>query len=143
MKRWDILILNETFRAQKKEAFCTSRGHDFFGSGGAAGKHGVGILLNQKWHHCWSKWEAISPRLGCLEVRFGKMRMSITAAYLPHGGYTDEEVEAVYVQISSLIKPARKKGHSIIVAGDFNAEVGSAKDMGKAVSQTGRKRLID
>ena len=87
------------------------------------------------------KWNAVSPRLGYLELHYGKLRMVVIAAYLPHGGYTDEDVESVYAQMSSLIKDARKRGYSILVAGDFNAEIASAKgrdmSVGKFANEVG------
>eukprot|EP00973_Karenia_brevis_P016737 2293132-Karenia_brevis.AAC.1 len=47
---------------------------------------------------------------------------------MPHCGYADTDVEAVYQQLSDVIKLERKRGHLVIVGGDWNAEVASASD---------------
>ena len=41
---WDIIVFVETWRAEKQEAWTTEHGHDFYGSGGAPGKRGVGLF---------------------------------------------------------------------------------------------------
>ena len=46
---WDLLAVNETWREEKEEIFKLNSRHTWFGSGGVAGKHGVGVLLNERW----------------------------------------------------------------------------------------------
>eukprot|EP00973_Karenia_brevis_P052277 7264888-Karenia_brevis.AAC.1 len=47
---------------------------------------------------------------------------------MPHCGYADAEVEAMYDQMSQIIDRERQKGHIVIVGGDWNAEVASASN---------------
>ena len=50
-------------------------------------------------------------------------RLSIIVPYMPQTGYNDDAVEAIYTQISNLIKLAKRGGRIIIIGGDWNAEV--------------------
>ena len=47
---WDAVLVNETWRQEEEEEIVKlSSGDHWFGSGGSAGKHGVGILLRHQW----------------------------------------------------------------------------------------------
>ena len=52
----------------------------------------------------------------------------IIAVYMPHSGYPDEDVEAVYASLERILQEARRKKMRSILAGDFNAEVGSREE---------------
>ena len=54
--------------------------------------------------------------------------MRCVAVYMPHGGYKDEEVDAVYDALEVECREARAKHLSLVIAGDFNAQVGSRGD---------------
>jgi len=43
---------------------------------------------------------------------------------MPHGGYSDVHVEAVYAAIEQQLSYARQHSMRCVLAGDFNAEVG-------------------
>ena len=118
---WDVILVNETWRGQSEEIVKLKGGHMWFGSSGSAGKHGVGILLHRRWS--FQRFRAVSSRLCMLEVDADERKFNFIVAYMPHGGYSDEEVEAMYSAISLQIKDARKRRRSIVLGGDFNAEV--------------------
>ena len=92
---WDAIMFNETWRACREEFDELASGHIWFGSGGDARKHGVGILLHKRWAGQVHRWTAISMRVGVLEMNAGKTKMSLIVAYLPHCGYNDEAVQEV------------------------------------------------
>ena len=48
----------------------------------------------------------------------------IIAVYMPHAGKCCDEQEAVYQEITKLMKTAKKNKRVVILAGDFNAVVG-------------------
>ena len=58
-----------------------------------------------------------------LEVDADERKFSFIVAYMPHCGYNDEAVEAIYDEISLQTKDARKRKRSIVLGGDWNAEV--------------------
>jgi hypothetical protein len=119
--RWDAILVNETWRSAAEEIIKLESGHYWFGSGGTEGKHGVGILLRKGF--TLQKFVAISPRLCYLEVDGMRQKFSIIAAYMPHCGYHEDEVEAMYTKISRLLQEARSKKRLILLGGDWNAEV--------------------
>ena len=46
---WDAVLVNETWRDEREEYMTLSSGDVWCGSGGTPGKHGVGILLHERW----------------------------------------------------------------------------------------------
>ena len=65
---WAAILLNETWREQAEEYDTLESDHIWFGSGGAKGQHGVGILLHRRWAQCVRGWRAINQRIGVLEL---------------------------------------------------------------------------
>jgi exonuclease III len=121
-RHWDVLVFSETWREEDGEAWTTTHGHTWFGSGGNKGQRGIGFLLHHRWKH--ESFRAISSRAAFLDVRIRSVRYRIFGLYFPHALMPDDEVEAVYASIESDVGSARKKGYSTIIAGDFNAEIG-------------------
>ena len=125
--KWDAIIFNETWRGEKEEFHTLHNGHLWFGSGGSAGKHGVGILLHRRWAQCVHSWRALGQRLGVLELKLSNHKISIVAVYMPHCGYPDVCVEEMYKKVSAIIREARARKRLLLMAGDWNAEVQSLK----------------
>ena len=124
---WDLLIFTETWREEKSEAWQTQDGHSWFGSGGSKRSKGVGFLLHSRWSH--KSFNPVSERLATLDIQFAKHHdFRFIAVYMPHGGHDDLDVEAVYYQIAAETREARRKDSRIIIAGDFNAEIGPRAD---------------
>ena len=137
---WDAVLVNETWRKDEEEVVKLKDGHTWCGSGGTAGKHGVGILLNKRW--TLSRFKAISTRLCVLEVEAESRSFRLIATYMPHAGYKDEAVEELYENISTQIKEARKNRRSIILGDDWNSEVQSltSSAVGRFANRHGNPR---
>ena len=54
----------------------------------------------------------------------------MVAAYFPHAGYGEVEVEKRYAEIGKICRGARREGRKVILGGDFNAVVGQAEAEG-------------
>ena len=132
---------------RKEEYDTLHNGHLWLGSGGAPGKHGVGILLHKRWAKYNPRWRAISPRLGVMELSVKQLKLTFAVVYMPHCGYKDESVDEMYSQLSSIVRDSRSRKRILIIAGDWNAEVESAgldyerKDsVGRYANDTGNNR---
>jgi hypothetical protein len=105
-------------------------GHIWLGSGGAkrqgvgGGKHGVGLLLHQRLAHSVISSKAMSARLLFVDLSLQGHKLRIICIYMPHTGYADHYVEEMYYSMDAVIHEARARGHNILIAGDWNAEVG-------------------
>ena len=124
--QWDADMINETWRAETEEYDTLESKHIWFGSGGTAGRHGVGILLHSRWTDYVRGWRAVSTRVGVLDLDTPNLGFSLIVVYMPHCGKSDACVEEVYATISSLMKEARAAKRLITVGGDWNAEVESS-----------------
>ena len=122
---WDAILCNETWRETKEEFDTLDSGHMWLGSGGTAGKHGVGILLHERWANTVHRWRALSPRLGLLELNTGRLKLTLAVVYMPHCGYSDVAVEEMYQKLSSITRESRSRKRLLVIAGDWNAEVKS------------------
>ena len=126
-KKWDALVLTEMWREQSHEIFKTKYGHIWYGSGGVRGRKGVGILMNRRWPV--STFKPVCDRLCCLDLKLQDgSPMSLLGVYMPHALMPDEDVEAVYGSLECALSVARQKGYRVIIAGDFNAQVGTRTD---------------
>ena len=87
---WDIVPVNEEYDTLED-------GHCWFGSGGTPGKHGVGILLNQKWSMGVRGWRAFGTRIGVLDVdiaqRWHSWLRELQITLLTHGA-ADPQAQA-------------------------------------------------
>ena len=129
---WDAVIVNEAWCELPEELIQLPDRSLWCGSGGTAGKHGVGVLQHRDWK--LDNFKAISSRLCVVNATKNGVRLSLIVAYLPHGGYSDDAVEQIYDDISTQIGLARKDRRRIVLGGDWNAEVASAtgNDIGAA-----------
>ena len=60
-----------------------------------------------------------------LDVQLGNNRaIRIIGVYMPHSMLPDENVDCVYSLLDTEIADARAKKYSMILTGDFNAEIG-------------------
>eukprot|EP00973_Karenia_brevis_P004627 633432-Karenia_brevis.AAC.1 len=84
-------MINETWREEEEELVTLHGGHVWCGSGGSQGKHGVGILLHERWSRCIQRWKAINSRLGLLELSINQLKLGLLVVYMPHCGYPDYE----------------------------------------------------
>ena len=124
---WDVLAISETWRKERLETWETTHGHIWFGSGGVEERAGVGFLLHNRWRDF--EFAPISCRLATLDLKLTKtFQVRMFSVYMPHGGLPDDEVDTMYSMMDSALERSRRNGHHIILAGDFNAEVGSCME---------------
>ena len=126
--RFDILVLSETWRVKKTEYFTTDENHLFVNAGCDSGRRGVGFLVNKKWVPSVVEARGVSERVSYIRIHRGRWRMCVIGVYFPHGGYSEDEVQEVYNVISEILDETRKRKEMIMIAGDFNAEIGPIMD---------------
>ena len=81
------------------------------------------MLLHKRWVH--KSFRPISNRVCVLDLALGSWAISIIGVYMPRGGQTEEDVEAVYAALDAEISRTRHAGGKCVIAGDFNAEAGA------------------
>ena len=122
-RHWDVLVLVETWREAVREEFVMESGHSFYGSGGSKGRCGVGFIVHER--HGDTSFKSVNERLAAVSIVNDMQAWSIFAVYMPHSGHADHEVEALQEQISNLLSESRRRRFDCVLAGDFNAQVGS------------------
>ena len=120
---WDVVILSETWRGEVFESFETKWGHRWYGSGGKRRSCGVGFLVHKRW--AVGEFIPVNERLASPCVQFHDRLINLIAVYVPDTSRSEEEVDAIYYSMSTLVRQCRKKSDRLVIAGDFNAEVGS------------------
>ena len=90
---WDAVMANEKWRELPEEFIQLTDRSLWCGSGGAAGKHGAGVLLHRDWK--LDNIKAISSRLCVVNATENGVRLALIVAYMPHGGYSDDAVEQI------------------------------------------------
>ena len=125
-KCWDIVVFTETWREDAEEVFMTEGGHTWFGSGGCKGAYGIVFLLHAQWSY--SAFMAVSDRTAALDVRMHGHDMTFVGVYMPHSAKDDLLVESVYSAVEDQLQKATRSCRKIVLAGDFNAQVGSAAE---------------
>ena len=123
--KWDILILNETWRTEAREYFEMAEGHIFAGAGYPKHQRGVAIIVHRRWAKSILNFVAINERAAFLDINFNIYRMRVVAAYFPHSKYADIHVQEVYNTLSSLRREAKAKKYRFLIGADCNAEAGS------------------
>ena len=123
---WDVLVLVETWREAKREEFTVGSGHHFYGSGGLRGRCGIGFLVNKR--HERHSFVPVDERLAFLDVKLVLGRCRIFGVYFPDSGHPDSELDIIYEKLDARIQQARRRNTHIVLAGDFNAQVGHFED---------------
>ena len=100
---WDAVLLSETWREKKQERWQTEDGHMFCGAGGKKGEKGTAILLHRRWARGFRAFHAVSERCCAMDANIEGRKLRLIAAYMPHCGYDDEDVEGAYLQLSGLV----------------------------------------
>ena len=80
----DALLMSETWRSGKSEIWETHHKHIFTGAGKYDNKHGVGIMLNEKWRQRIIDIEYINE---------WAITATIVVNHFTHSGYADQHVE--------------------------------------------------
>ena len=127
--QWDIISINETWRTQKQEFWATKDSkHVFAGSGYEHGTRGIAFLIHHRWAKHIQRFTPVDERIAYIDVITGTHRLRIITAYFPHSGYSDAAIQRMYDTISTIISEAREQRLQIILAGDFNAQVGARSE---------------
>ena len=89
---------------------------------------GVGFLVHRKWSAFIEEFVPLNERISHLKIKIKNKTFVVIATYFPHTGYPDHAVEEVYAEISKLLAGGRRKKEHVVIAGDFNAEIGERND---------------
>lgn len=98
--------------------------------GETKGLYGVGFLIKKAWKNNITNFTGISERVALLQMKFGKLNISIIQAYAPTERSDDTEIQKFYNDLKKAHTLADEK---IIVLGDFNAKIGQPKKEEKPV----------
>ena len=133
---FDIIGISETRRKEEGCLTLNNTGHRFYYKGGNTCNNGVGFVVHKNIVDNITSFKGVSDRVAQLTIRINnKHHLNIIQVYLPTSSYSDEEVDAVYEDIDSLI--TNSKAHYNIVMGDFNAKVGIGDPMESSTGKFG------
>ena len=121
---WDVLILCETWRAERVETWCTELGHCVLGSGGTTRKHGVAIVLNHSLASSMVDFKAVSSRVAYADLRFNGRKLRVVSVHFPHQSYAVQHVQKLYQQLKDILENGKRKRYHQVIGGDFNASTG-------------------
>ena len=107
--RWDLLLLNETWREEPEEQWESEQGHVFAGCGHSSGRKGVAIVLHQKWKGPLLAFNPSDERLCSIDFIAHGTKIRALSAYFPDCSYNDAEVQKVYDKVAEQIEIAKKK----------------------------------
>ena len=119
---WDIICFSET-RA-KDDLIELQGGHLLLTCLKGQLFAGVGILIHKKMIKQIRGYHRLSGRICGIDLKCGHLCVRIISVYVPCGGHDWQEVEAFYEELRILMDGAVRHGMRIILAGDFNTEVG-------------------
>ena len=95
-----------------------------FGYDDKQGLHGVGIAVETKLANHIMEWRPMGPRLCYIRIHAKPAPLSIICSYAPTEDKANEIKDEFYDELSKLTGLVPKKD-LMIVAGDFNAKIGS------------------
>ena len=136
--RSDAILLNETWRHEQAEIWETHHKHIFMGSGKFDNKHGVGIMLNKRWHRIIDT-ENVNERAISITIVVNLQRIKLMSVYFPHSGDADHHIEKMYKKIEKHTENCKR--YIPIIGGDSNAELGPGH--GNECISVGRHTLND
>ena len=121
----DILGISET-RDKSTGRTIIHDNYVYFSSGSESGKHGVGIVVNEKVAMHISGHETINNRIIKVNVRTPNQKLSIVQVYAPQQGQTRAEKEEFFDLLQEVIDTCNPD-EEIITMGDFNGHVGTER----------------
>lgn len=86
-------------------------------------RYGVAIIINKEVDQCVSGFIPVSERVMMLNISSESGTINLIQVYAPTADKADEEIEAFYQDIKTVLDTTRKHDITIIL-GDFNAKVG-------------------
>ncbi|PIK38496.1 endonuclease-reverse transcriptase [Apostichopus japonicus] len=121
--RYDIIALSETHNIGKESRL---QGRMFL-SGGDRRYAGVGFLLSHRARRSVIFTESISDRLMAVRLKLKIGTLLVIAVYAPTSVAADDVIRAFYHQLDRWIHDNLKTNEKLIVAGDFNAKLGTER----------------
>ena len=95
--QWDIVMFSET---RNNHGIIQLHGGNFrhicFGSGTETFAAGVAILLHERHEKHVAKAKIISDRVMYVDITVGGRKLRSIAAYAPHAGYSDDDLNAFF-----------------------------------------------
>merc|ERR1712086_101146 len=85
---------------------------------------GVGILLHERHVKQSNRIQNVSGRVLALDFTVNGNKMRSIATYVPHCGYSVQQLEQTYDQLRCVVSEARRSKRAVIVGGDFNTQIG-------------------
>ena len=79
--------LHRSMKTREKEIMDSKCGHMYMGAGGFTRKHGVGILLNERWKRKIIQTEYVSERMITTTLQCHQRKIEITSVYFLHSGH--------------------------------------------------------
>ena len=127
LKNWSIIGLSET-KIKDSMVMEVDQGHLMFTSGNESDrKNGVAFLVNKKIKDSIVDFKNLCDRLAMLKIRGIKYNINVIHAYMPTSSHSDEEVDAVYDMMRTLINHIPKR-NLLILTGDYNCKLGGLQN---------------
>ncbi|MBF2463458.1 endonuclease/exonuclease/phosphatase family protein [Listeria welshimeri] len=122
--KWSILGLSEV-RREGEDTITLDSGHLlYFREGDGASQGGVGFLVHKALAGNVVEVGSVSTRVAYLVVKLtDRYSLKVVQVYAPTSTHSDEEVEAMYEDITKAIHGTTSCFYNVVM-GDFNAKVG-------------------
>ena len=117
---WDVVLFSETRAA--KDKVILDGGHALFSNISDNPFAGVAILLHAKHVNKSNRIYNVSGRVLALDLVVNKRRLRSIAVYVPHCGYSRQDLEETFEQLRCTVSEAQRKNRSVIIGGDFNTQ---------------------
>ena len=122
MEQWDVVLFSETRCAAGMLSL--NGGHILYTTDEPSFSSGVAILHHQRHVHHVKQVQQLSLRVMYIDLLCGTGLFRIVVGYAPHAGYPKVDLDFFYDQLRVCLEEAWQMGHTIIVGGDFNTQVG-------------------
>ena len=111
--------------------------------------HGLAVVANEVRVALGCYWDyvafsCLSDRFCFLDIDSLNSRLRVVGVYMSHSGHDDAFNDAVYFQIDEVVDAGQKQAIPVVLAGDFNAQIGQRVlvESDEVVSQNGRGKLL-
>ena len=119
---WDVVMFSKTRCANINATL--DGGYRFVTSTQPTHAAGVAILLHQRHSANIKATHSASDTLLFADVSTDRGMACFIAAYVPHGGYSQEDLDDFYGLFHFTLDDANKKCYLIIIGCDFNTQLG-------------------
>ena len=91
-------------------------------------QNGVAFIVNKKISAAVESYAAVSDRILSIRLRGKPLNITIFQVYAPTSAASEDEIESFYSRLVESLHQMHKKD-TVYVIGDFNAKIGSQKDL--------------